>query len=147
MHTANPPGTPRYSIGTATSILGISVHTMRMYERTGLIIPHKTETGQRLSAESDIERLCCIRNAINVGKISIEGIRRMLSLIPGRAIVHCGEADRQGCAAYNGHAEPCWAVKHGGVFCADRDSRSCESYKNYGDGKSIQERLRSFLPL
>ena len=147
MPAANLPHTPLYSIGTAARILGISVHTMRMYERSGLIVPHKTETRQRLYAESDIDRLRCIRNAINVEKISIEGIRRVLSLIPCWAIVHCGEGDRQGCLAYNGHSEPCWAVKHKGTFCTDRVCRSCEVYMNYGDCRSIKDRLRSLLPL
>ncbi len=32
---------PKYKISEAAKILGISVHTMRMYEREGLIIPLK----------------------------------------------------------------------------------------------------------
>ncbi len=145
MPTTKHPDTPLFSLGSAARILGISVHTMRMYERRGLIVPYKTETKQRRYAESDIDRLRCIRNAINVEKISIEGIRRVLSLIPCWAIVHCGEGDRQGCPAYNGHSEPCWALKRKGAFCTNRDCRSCELYQNYGDCKSIKDRLKSLL--
>lgn len=147
MTTAPHPDTPLYPIGTAARLLGISVHTMRMYERRGLIVPHKTGTRQRLYSANDIDRLRCIRNAINVEKISIEGIRRILSLVPCWAIVHCGEGDRQGCPAYNGHTEPCWALKNKGAFCAERDCRSCEVYNNYGDCRSIKDRLRTMLPL
>jgi MerR family transcriptional regulator, heat shock protein HspR len=138
---------PLYSIASAARILGISVHTMRMYERKGLIVPHKTGSRQRLYAESDIERLRCIRSAINVEKISIQGIRTVLSLIPCWAIIHCGEADRQNCPGFNGHTEPCWALKRKGAFCTDRDCRSCEVYRDYGDCKSIKNRLRQMLPL
>jgi MerR family transcriptional regulator/heat shock protein HspR len=146
MPAAKRHDTPVYSIGSAARLLGISVHTMRMYERKGLIVPYKTETKQRRYSESDIDRLRCIRNAINVEKISIEGIRRVLSLIPCWAIVHCGEGDRQECPAYNGHTEPCWALKHKGAFCTGRDCRQCDVYNNYGDCKSIKEGLRSLLP-
>jgi len=146
MPSTNDPHIPLYSIGTAARILGISVHTMRMYERCGLIIPHKTETRQRLYAENDIERLRCIRNAINVEKISIEGIRRVLSLVPCWAIVHCGEKDREVCPAYNGHSEPCWALRRKAAFCTNRDCRSCEVYQNFGDCKSIKDRLKQLLP-
>lgn len=147
MPAANQPDSPLFSIGSAARILGISVHTMRMYERRGLIVPHKTETKQRRYSETDIDRLRCIRSAINVEKISIEGIRRVLSLIPCWAVVHCGETDRQECPAYNGQTEPCWATKRRAAFCRDRDCRSCEVYANFADCQSIKERLKSLLPL
>lgn len=146
MPSAEHSDTPLYSIGTAARILGISVHTMRMYERNGLIVPYKSKTRQRLYADSDIERLRCIRNAINVEKISIQGIRTVLSLIPCWAILHCSEGDRQGCPAHNGHSEPCWSLKKKGAFCADRSCRSCEVYKDFGDCKSIKDRLKQLLP-
>jgi MerR family transcriptional regulator/heat shock protein HspR len=144
MTGTNHPDTPIYPIGTAARLLGISVHTMRMYERRGLIVPHKAGNRHRLYSASDIDRLRCIRSAINVEKISIEGIRRILSLVPCWAIVHCGEED--GCPAYTGHSEPCWALKHKRGFCEERACRSCEVYRNYGDCKSIKERLRTLLP-
>ena len=56
MTTQPAHDTPLYSIGTAARVLGISVHTMRMYERSGLIVPFIRETNQRLYSERDIER-------------------------------------------------------------------------------------------
>jgi MerR family transcriptional regulator/heat shock protein HspR len=137
--------TPLYSIGTAARLLGISVHTMRMYERSGLIVPYKNRTHQRLYSDNDIERLRCVRSAINVQKISIEGIRRVLSLIPCWAIVHCTAADRESCPAYNGHPEPCWALRKKGSFCSERDCRTCEVYTDFGDCGSIKERIKDLL--
>ncbi len=136
---------PLYTIGTAARILGISVHTIRMYERNGLIVPHRSDSRQKRYADSDIERLRCIRNAINVQKISIQGIRSVLSLIPCWVIVQCAEEDRQECPAYHGHSEPCWAVKQKAPFCRERDCRSCEVYNDYAECKTIKQRLRSLL--
>jgi len=72
---------PLFTISTAADPLGISLHTLRMYEREGLIIPHKKKSGQRLYSRYDIERIECIRAAINVDKISISGIKCILSLV------------------------------------------------------------------
>jgi len=141
------PETPLYSIGTAARMLGVSVHTLRMYERSGLILPYKNDSHQRLYSDRDIDRLRCVRNAINVEKISIEGIRRVLSLIPCWAIVRCSEQDKATCAAYNGHSEPCWGLKRKGAFCTTRDCRTCEVYIAFGDCKSIKDRLKQLLPL
>ncbi|MFH2031950.1 MAG: MerR family DNA-binding transcriptional regulator [Bacteroidota bacterium] len=44
----NIPTEPKYTISSAANLLGISVHTMRMYEKEGLIIPFKKESNQRL---------------------------------------------------------------------------------------------------
>ena len=55
---------PIYSIGTVARMLGISVFTLRMYEREGLLIAHKADSNQRRYSASDVERLQCIRRAI-----------------------------------------------------------------------------------
>jgi len=144
---SSTPETPLYSIGTAARMLGVSVHTLRMYERSGLILPHKNDSNQRLYSDRDLDRLRCVRNAINVEKISIEGIRRVLSLIPCWAVVRCSGEDKATCAAYNGHSEPCWGLKKKGAFCTNRDCRSCEVYTEFGDCKSIKDRLKQLLPL
>ncbi len=73
---------PIYPISTAAKLLGISVHTLRMYEKEGLIIPHKKDTNQRAYSENDLNRLRCIRQGINEHKISINGIKSIYSLIP-----------------------------------------------------------------
>ena len=45
--------TPIYPIRTAAKMLGISIPTLRMYEKEGLIIPHKTDGNQRIYSEDD----------------------------------------------------------------------------------------------
>ncbi|MFQ5602950.1 MAG: MerR family transcriptional regulator [bacterium] len=41
-------------IGEVARNLNIAVETIRMYERSGLLIPEKTKTGQRLFNEMDV---------------------------------------------------------------------------------------------
>ncbi len=137
--------TPKYTISTAADLLGISVHTMRMYEKEGLIIPYKKESGQRLYSDKDLERLRCVRSAINDQKISIAGIKMMLSLIPCWGITNCLEDDRNNCLAYNGHSEPCWQLKHKGNYCEGKECRVCEVYESFSDCSSIKEKLKDLI--
>ncbi|WP_290661693.1 MerR family transcriptional regulator [Ignavibacterium sp.] len=132
---------PKYKISEAAKILGISVHTMRMYEREGLIVPYKKSTNQRLFSDKDIERLRCIRNAINEEKISIEGIKRIFSLIPCWAIVKCSLKNFEYCSALKEANRPCWTFKHENNFCAEKDCRECEVYNIFNDCEPIKTKL------
>ena len=71
-----------YTIGEAADLIGVSVPTIRMYEREGLIIPLRKASRHRLFADHDLQRIRCIRRTINTEKVSIAGIRRMMALIP-----------------------------------------------------------------
>ncbi|NOX18996.1 MAG: MerR family transcriptional regulator [Chlorobi bacterium] len=140
------PNNPKYTISSAANLLQISVHTMRMYEREGLILPHKKESGQRLYSDMDIERIKCIRHTINEDKINIEGIRRILALIPCWAIVHCSISDRERCVAFGSLNKPCWMINHKNNFCEGRECRECEVYQSFGTCESIKNKLKALLP-
>lgn len=145
MHADSRNDEPIYSIGTAARMLRVSVHTLRMYEREGLIIPFRTESHQRLFSDADIERLRCIRQAITTEKISIEGIKHMQSLIPCWKLLPCSEDDRRVCPAYNGFQGPCWLVHHTDTVCRDLDCRSCSVYRTFFTCSSIKEKLKELL--
>ena len=55
---------PIYSIGIAAKKLKISVPALRVYEREGLLLPYRTETGRRIYSHQDIERISAIRKMI-----------------------------------------------------------------------------------
>ena len=141
----NNPNSPKYTISSAAALLGISVHTLRMYEREGLIIPFKKESGQRLYSDRDIERILCIRRTIQDDRINIEGMRRILALIPCWAIVKCSDEDRINCIAFSGHTQPCWMINHKNNYCAGKDCRECEVYQNFGNCESIKNKLKELL--
>lgn len=132
---------PVFSISTAAKLLNISVHTLRMYEKEGLIIPFKKGSQQRLYSKSDIDRIECIRKAINEDKISINGIKTIFSLIPCWQIKGCNESSKT-CKAFDEHSMPCWALKHKENFCTAQSCRECVVYQNYGNCKTIKEKLK-----
>lgn len=136
---------PKYTISNAAKLLGISVHTLRMYEREGLIIPFKKDSGQRLYSDSDVERLSCIRRAINEDGLNIEGVKRVLSLIPCWGILSCPVEDKLKCEAYNGHSQPCWILKNKSSHCIDKDCRECEVYLRYGNCQSLKQKLKELI--
>ncbi len=132
---------PLFPISSAAKLLGISVHTLRMYEREGLILPHRKETGHRLYSDSDIERLKCIRETINEHKISIEGIKTIYSLIPCWSIKGCSEEERAKCRAFINHSNPCWSFNHERNICSGSICRGCDVYKNFSNCKLIKENI------
>ncbi len=132
---------PLYSIGKAAKILGISVHTLRMYEREGLILLRKSESSQRRLSEWDLERIRCVRRAISEEKYSIASIRRMLSFLPCWKVKGCPDSSRTTCPAYGAHRSPCWALAQKPEPCAHADCHECPVYVKFADCVSIQRML------
>lgn len=136
---------PIYTISNAAKILATSVHTLRMYEREGLIIPFRKSSNQRLYSDLDLERVRCIQRTITIDKINIEGMRRVLALLPCWSIINCSEADRANCEFYSGHTKPCWMINHQSNTCKDQDCRECEVYSSFGTCASIKNKLKELL--
>jgi MerR family transcriptional regulator/heat shock protein HspR len=136
---------PVFPISAAAKILNVSVHTLRMYEREGLIIPFKKSTKHRLYSQADIERIKCIRHAINDLKISIAGIKTIQSLIPCWKIKGCGEEERNTCLAYTSNSRPCWSFSHKENKCASADCKKCEVYRNFSECSIIKESIIKFI--
>jgi MerR family transcriptional regulator/heat shock protein HspR len=129
---------PLFSIGTVAQMLGVSVQTLRLYERRGLILAHKSSGNQRLYSQSDIERLKCIRTSIGKHKISIEGIRRIQSMVPCWENVQCPMEQRTECPAFTASDAGCWTYKHKTNVCAYRDCLYCKVYLLAGDCEQIK---------
>lgn len=136
---------PIYPIRTAAKLLNISVHTLRMYEKENLIIPFKKSSRHRLYSNADIERIKCIRSAINESKISINGIKTIYSMMPCWEVISCSKEDRSRCSAYLTHNGPCWSVKGDDTVCATKDCRECSVYKDYAECNSIKKFIRNQL--
>ncbi len=118
-----------YPIGVVAKMLDISVHTIRLYEREGLIIIRKTETGRRIFSEKDIERLRCIRSFIMEKGLNIQGIKRFLSFLPcWRLNPNCSMKDYKNCPAYQQSEVPCWALQEKPEICKEADCYACPVY-------------------
>ena len=136
---------PIYSISTAAKLLGISIPTLRVYEKEGLIIPFKTEGNQRHYSQADLERVECIRRAIKEKKISVNGIKAIYSLIPCWEVVNCSQEDRAVCSAYNSEDQPCWTFAHPNTICENKSCRECEVYTNYSNCGTIKGLLKNII--
>jgi MerR family transcriptional regulator, heat shock protein HspR len=138
MNDNDKNGRPLHSIGTVARMLEVSVQTLRMYERRGLILAQKSAGNQRLYSQSDIERLKCIRTSISKHKISIEGIRRIQSMVPCWENVQCPMEQRLACPAFIASDAGCWTYKHESNVCAGRDCLHCKVYLLAGDCEQIK---------
>jgi MerR family transcriptional regulator, heat shock protein HspR len=130
--------TPLYTIGIVAEMLDISVHTLRLYENEGLIIPYKKDSKHRLYSQNDIIRLKCIREGIREKKFSIAGIKTLYSMIPCWSIKQCSESDRENCGAYSCHSMPCWTYKHEDNLCELQACSQCRVYKDHARCDSIK---------
>ncbi len=124
-----PSDEPIFSISTAAKLIGVSVQTLRLYEKEGLIIPFRKQSNQRLFSQDDLKRIRCIRSTISEKKISINGIKSLYALLPCWEIVKCSEEERNACPAYIESSQPCWSYSHSSNVCSTRECRVCEVYK------------------
>ncbi|KPK92538.1 hypothetical protein AMJ80_06545 [bacterium SM23_31] len=120
---------PIFPIGVAAKMVGVSPSTLRMYETEGLLIPYKTTTKMRLFTEEDLDWIRYIRSLIKKDKLSVEGIRRILSLIPCWKIRNCTPEARKSCAANSANLSPCWTVKNAPEQCGETECRLCSVYR------------------
>lgn len=127
-----------YSIGEAADLLGVSVPTLRLYEREGLILPLRKKSGHRQFKNQDLERIRCLRETINGKKVSIAGIKRLLSLIPCWKIRHCPDEVRDCCSAFTNGESACWTVPEREGECRTANCRECPVYTRLSDCDSLK---------
>lgn len=130
---------PIHTIGKAAKKLSVSVQTLRLYEREGLILPFKTPGNQRMYSDEDIDRLQCIRTMINRDKISIGGMKQLQGMVPCWDIIKCSDNERNNCSAFNKHTGGCWTYEHTHSICATKECRLCEVYKLSSNCEQIKE--------
>jgi len=133
-----------YSIGEAADLLGISVPTIRLYEREGLIIPLRKKSGHRRFKNEDLNRIRCLRETINGKKVSIAGIKRLMSLIPCWKIKHCPDDVRDHCGAYSNSESACWTIPDREWECRTANCRECTVYTRLSDCNSLKSTISHY---
>jgi DNA-binding transcriptional MerR regulator len=68
-----------YTISVAAELSGIEPHTLRSYERAGLLTPARSHGGDRRYSDDDLSRLRHISSMALQG-LNLAGIRRVLEL-------------------------------------------------------------------
>ena len=135
---------PIFPIGVAAKVLDLSPSTLRMYESEGLLLPYKTTTNMRLFTQEDIEWVRFIRNLIKKKKLSVEGIRRILALIPCWKITECGDEKQNDCMAFKSSDKPCWTFKNGNSICENFECRTCAVYRNASQAFDTKKMLSTY---
>ncbi|MBI5474674.1 MAG: MerR family transcriptional regulator [Ignavibacteriae bacterium] len=130
-----------YTIGEAADLVGTSISTVRMYEREGLIIPLRRDSKHRRFSEADITRIRCMRKMINEKKVSIAGIRHMMSLIPCWKIKGCSSDVRQSCPAFSNTEKPCWMLSGKSWMCRSSQCSQCVVYREIANCETLKQTI------
>ncbi len=120
---------PVFSIGIIAKKLGISVQTVRLYEQEGLMLSYRAPSGRRLFSLHDLGRLKCIRQMITENGINLQGIKRIMALIPCWEFQGGLDEQCMKCPAYYEANGPCWSISSVGEKCKTQECRTCAVYQ------------------
>jgi len=135
---------PVLPISAAARMVGISSSALRMYEAEGLLIPYKTTKNMRLFSRRDLEWVKHIRKLIKKEKLSVEGIRRILALIPCWKIRNCAPESLAQCKAYRSNSAPCWTIQDRHGECQYIECRLCDVYRGAFQAFNTKKMLRKY---
>ena len=68
-----------FVISVAAELSGLHPQTLRIYERRGLVEPHRTPGGTRRYSQADIDRLQLIQTLTEQG-LNLEGVKKVMAL-------------------------------------------------------------------
>ena len=72
---------PRYVISIAARILGMQTHTLRYYERIGVIEPQRSQGNIRLYSERDIDLIRRVKTLVEDMGVNLAGVEVILRLM------------------------------------------------------------------
>jgi len=72
---------PRYGISIAARMVGVQTHTLRYYERIGIIEPYRSPGNIRLYSDSDITRLRQAKTLMDDLGVNLAGIEVILRIL------------------------------------------------------------------
>jgi len=137
---------PLFTIGLAAERLGISTMSLRSYESRGLVVPHKKESGHRFYSIHDLEILLCIREMLGKEGLNIEGVRRIMSLVPCWKWKKCSPVERDSCPAFVDSGAPCWSIPETPCRQRGEDCRSCRVYREMPDCRELKMMIGEGAP-
>ena len=71
---------PRYVISIAAKMIGVQVHTLRYYERVGVIEPSRSSGNIRLYSEREISLLRRVKSLMDDMGVNLAGIEVILRM-------------------------------------------------------------------
>ncbi|MCD6599397.1 MAG: MerR family transcriptional regulator [Dehalococcoidia bacterium] len=80
---------PRYIIGVAARMVGVEAHTLRYYEKLGLIQPHRSEGNIRFYSQDDVDRLRYVKTLMCDLGVNFAGVEVALHLMQKMKEMQC----------------------------------------------------------
>jgi len=71
---------PRYVISVAARMVGVQVHTLRYYERVGIIEPSRSQGNIRLYSERDVALLRQMKTLMDDLGVNLAGVEVVLRM-------------------------------------------------------------------
>ncbi len=71
---------PLFAIGIVARMFGVHQHTLRNYERWGMVSPNRSARGTRYYCQADLERIGKIREWMDVLGLNRAGVDVMIRL-------------------------------------------------------------------
>jgi MerR family transcriptional regulator/heat shock protein HspR len=72
---------PRYVISVAARMLDIQTHTLRYYERVGIIEPYRSRGNVRLYSDRDIALLQRVKSLVDDMGVNLPGVEVILRMM------------------------------------------------------------------
>jgi MerR family transcriptional regulator/heat shock protein HspR len=72
---------PRYVISVAARMLEIHTHTLRYYEKVGIIEPHRSQGNIRLYSDRDIALLKRVKSLVDEMGVNLPGVEVILRMV------------------------------------------------------------------
>jgi MerR family transcriptional regulator/heat shock protein HspR len=72
---------PRYVISIAARMVGVQTHTLRYYERVGIIEPHRSQGNIRLYSERDIAHLKRVKTLMDDMGVNLAGVEVIMRMV------------------------------------------------------------------
>ena len=72
---------PRYVISVAAKMLDIQTHTLRYYERVGIIEPRRSQGNVRLYSDRDIALLQRVKTLVDDMGVNLPGVEVILHIM------------------------------------------------------------------
>ncbi len=122
-----------YSVTITAKKLGISKHTLREYEKKGLIRPFRAPVnGRRLFSDRDLKWIRHIRKLIHHEGLNIVSIQRLLAVVSSWKIKNCPKVKKERCPASADKTRPCWVIVQRSSI---KESNKCWACKVYSEAQ------------
>ncbi len=72
---------PCYVISVASKMVGVQTHTLRYYEKIGVVQPYRSRGNIRLYSDNDIVRLRRVKNLMDDLGVNLAGVEVVLRMM------------------------------------------------------------------